>query len=96
MVDETKLAWALAQAAQPHLDVVDRNNIYVAIGIGETFSAIHFLIAALAGKGVALRTDVVVTFTAWLDAYVGHDEEPRLRTLINQVKTYASDQPSAT
>ncbi len=39
--DEISLAWALAEAARPHLSNVERNDVHVAIGVGETFAAIH-------------------------------------------------------
>jgi len=41
---EVSLAWALALTAKPHLDDVERNDIFVQIGAGETFAAIRELL----------------------------------------------------
>ena len=55
MTTKTSLAWALAEAARPHLCPVGRNNGYVAIAVGETFSVIHHLITSAADKRITLR-----------------------------------------
>jgi hypothetical protein len=47
---EANLAWALALAAKPFLDVVDRNDIFVAIGAGETFAVVRALVKWVAIK----------------------------------------------
>jgi hypothetical protein len=87
LAEEAELAWALARVADPHLNAVERNRVYVAIGVGDIFGAIDFLIRAVVRQRLALPADLVVRFTAWLDVYAGHDDEPRLRALINQVKS---------
>jgi hypothetical protein len=48
------LAWSLAEAVKPHLSTVERNHVYVAIGIDETFTAIHRLITSAATNQIAL------------------------------------------
>jgi hypothetical protein len=85
-MDETDLAWALAQVADPYLDPVERHDIYIAIGVGETFQAITASIAAIARARLALGSDLVVAFKNWLNAYRGHDGEPRLHQLIDAVQ----------
>jgi hypothetical protein len=90
--EEAKLAWALAHAAAPHLNAAERNDIYVAIGVGETFSAISSLTATVVRKRLTLPADLVIRFSTWLDAYVGSDREPHLRQLIGQVKSCPVDQ----
>jgi hypothetical protein len=94
MVEEAKLAWALAQVADPHLNAAERNDIYVKIGVGETFSAIFSLITTVVHKRLTLAADLVTTFSTWLDAYVGSDSEPHLRQLIGQVKSRPLDHAS--
>jgi hypothetical protein len=82
-VQETDLAWALADAARPYLCAVERNYVYVAIGAGETFTAIRQLFKSVAVKRIPLRADLVQRCTMWLDAYVGHEQERYLRRLID-------------
>ena len=50
--DEANLAWALALAAKPHLDALERNYTFVTIGAGETFAAIHTLLKWVAIKRI--------------------------------------------
>lgn len=82
LVQETDLAWALADAARPYLSAVERNYVYAAIGAGETFTAIRQLFKSVAVKRIPLRADLVEWCTMWLDAYVGHEQERYLRRLI--------------
>lgn len=94
-MNEAELAWALAQAANPYLTATERNDVYVAIGGGETFSAaIGHLIAAVVRARQALPRDLLMRLERWLDAYVGNDEEPYLRELIGLVKSQPVDERS--
>jgi hypothetical protein len=43
-VQETNLAWALIEVVKPHLNVVERNYVFVTTGAGDTFAAIHQLL----------------------------------------------------
>jgi hypothetical protein len=79
---EANLAWALALAAKPHLDALERNYTFVAIGAGETFAAIHTLLKWVAIKRIPVEPDLVRQCISWLDAYVGHRDERYLRRLI--------------
>jgi hypothetical protein len=79
---EANLAWALALAAKPHLDAVERNYTFVTIGAGETFAAIHALLRWVAIKRIPVEPDLVRQCISWLDAYVGHEAERYLRRLI--------------
>jgi len=83
--DETTLAWALADAATPHLSAEERNDVHVAIGVGEAFTAIRYLITSTAGKRIILAPVLVHRCTSWLDAYVGHEDERFLRGLVEYV-----------
>lgn len=94
--DDAALAWALAEAAEQHLSSLESHRIYIAIGVGETFTAIDALITAIVRDGIALGDDLVATVTAWLDCYVGQDAEPRLRELLAGTKILPPQRASAT
>jgi hypothetical protein len=81
------LAWALADAAKPHLKAAERTDVYVSIGVGETFTPIKDLITLAAGKRIALPAEVVRRCHRWLDVHIGHEDEEYLRALIEQVLT---------
>ena len=83
--DEIGLAWALAEAARPHLSNVERNDVHVAIGVGETFAAIHCLVTSAAGNRIALPAELVHRCTSWLDAYAGHEVDWNLRRVVDYV-----------
>ena len=82
LVEETNLAWALAEAIKPHLSAVERNHVFAVIGAGETFAAIRLLFNSAAFKRIPLRPDLLRQCTSWLHAYVGHADERYLRHLI--------------
>jgi hypothetical protein len=84
-LEETNLAWALAEAAKPYLNAVERNDVYTAIGVGETSAAIGELIATAAAKRIPLRSDLIDVCRSWLDIYVGHENERYLRDLVDCV-----------
>ena len=77
--DDDALAFELAAAARPHLSRVDADGIYIAFGVGDTFTAINALITAIARNRIAVRNGLVAAVAAWLDCYRGQDAEPRLR-----------------
>jgi hypothetical protein len=83
--DERSLAWALVEATTPHLSTAQRNDVHMAIGVGETFAAVHFLITSAADKRITLQAALVQLCTRWLDAYAGHDDERYLRGLVEYV-----------
>jgi hypothetical protein len=93
--DDDALAWELAAVAHPHLSRVDADRIYIAIGVGETFTAIDALITAIARDRVHLGEATVATVASWLDCYRGQNAEPRLRQLLAEVKRYPLQQLSA-
>jgi hypothetical protein len=87
---EINLAWALADAAKPHLNAVERCHLFVAIGAGETFPAIRHLLKLAAIKRMPLRPDLVQQCVSWLQAYDGHTDERYLRHLIeNNLSPYS-------
>jgi hypothetical protein len=82
---EANLAWALALAAKPFLDVAERNALFVAIGAGETFAVVRALVKWVAIKRIPVEPDLVWQCVSWLDGYAGHDDERYLRRLIEEV-----------
>jgi hypothetical protein len=82
IVQETVLAWTLAEAVKPYLSAFERNHVFVAIGAGDNFVAIRGLVKSAAIKRIALRPDLVQQCITWLHAYVGQEDERDLRRLI--------------
>ena len=93
---EARLAWALALAAKPHLDALERNDIFVAIGAGETFAAIYTLLKWVAIKRIPVEPDLARQCVSWLDAYTGHEDERYVRRLIEDFVFPVAIQASAT
>jgi hypothetical protein len=85
LVRERSLAWALAEAAKLHLNAVERSDVHVSIGVGETFAAIKDLLTLAAGKRIALPAEFVHRCHGWLDVHIGHEDERYLRGLVEQV-----------
>jgi hypothetical protein len=84
-VQEANLAWALARAAKPALDSVDRNDIFATIGAGETFEAICRLLKFVAANHIPVKSDLVFGCRSWLRGYTGHQHEPYLRCHIEDL-----------
>jgi len=94
MVHELDLAWTLAHSAAVYLDTAGRHDLYITLGVGETFAvdetfaAICLLIAVIAREKAQLPADLMPDLMRWLDTYAGHEDEPRLRTLIEQIDSH--------
>ena len=84
LVDEASLAWAVAEAARPYLSAVERNAVFVAIGAGETFAAIRGLLRSVEIKQIPLGPNLLQQCRTWLRGYGGHEDEGRLRRLIEE------------
>ena len=82
IVHEANLAWAVAEAVKPYLSAVERDEVFVAIGAGETFAAFRQLFRSVAVKRIPLRPDLLQQCRTWLYTYRGHDDERYLRRLI--------------
>lgn len=78
----TDLAWALVDAARTHLNALERNYIFVTLGAGDAFAAVHQLLKLVAAKRVPLQPHLTKLCGTWLSAYVGHEEYDYLRGLI--------------
>jgi len=81
--DEIDLAWALALAVKPQLNVGEHNYIFVTIGAGDTFAAIRALLKWVVLKRIPVAPDLALRCASWLDAYAGHEDEKYLRRLID-------------
>jgi len=81
-VQETNLAWALIEATKPHLSADEREPVFVVLGAGDTFGAIHRLFKLVVSNQIPLTPDLVRRCTAWLDTYACHEEQRFLRHLI--------------
>jgi len=84
-VQEAKLAWALIEAAKPHMNTRERNYIFVTIGAGDTFAAIRSLINLVGGKRIPLHPHLVQLCATWLHGYAFHDEHEHLRGVVENV-----------
>src|ERR1700751_1134724 len=82
VVHEAKLAWAVAEAAKPYLNAVERNAVFVAIGAGDTFAAIRGLLRSVEIKRIPLGLDLLQQCRTWLPGYGGDDDEGHLLGLI--------------
>jgi hypothetical protein len=84
VVHEANLAWAVAEAAKPYLNAVERDAVFVAIGAGETFAAIRGLLRSVEIKRIPLELDLLQQCRTWLRGYGGHDDERHLRRAIEE------------
>jgi hypothetical protein len=66
--------------------------VFIAIGVGETFAAICLLVDVITRADARLEARLAARLWTWLDAYAGHDDEPRLRRLIRQAAFGCSDE----
>ena len=93
---EASLAWALALAVKPQLNVGERNYIFVTIGAGDSFAAIRSLLRFIAIKRIPLAPNLLRQCASWLDAYIGHEDERRLRRMLEDIVSPIALPASAT
>jgi hypothetical protein len=79
---ESKLVWALIDAAKPHMTAGERNYAVVTLAAGDSFAAMRQLLRLVATKRIPLPPHLVQLCTRWLDAYLFHEEYEHLRGLI--------------
>jgi hypothetical protein len=84
---ESDLAWELADAIRPVLGERDRVQLYGAIGSGESYTAIETVLQTIAHQRLSIPTEFIPKLTGWLDAYAHSDDAPRLRELLQTVKS---------
>ncbi|WP_133056666.1 hypothetical protein [Mycolicibacterium monacense] len=87
IVDDVGLAWELAASACPFLDRVQNDDIYLQIGIGETFDAIEALVNALVLHQIPISDALAATTARWLEGFRGQDAELRLRQVLARLNT---------
>lgn len=85
-MDEVRLAWELAAVAHGHLNVVEHNKVYAAIGAGDTFVAIAMLVRKLVAAELAVGSDLAARLSGWLVSYSNHPDECHLRVLIGEMR----------
>jgi hypothetical protein len=79
------LAWALIEAAKPHMNAGERNYVFVTVGAGDTFAAVRSLINLVGAKRIPLHPHLVQLCAAWLRGYAFHDEHEDLRGVVEDV-----------
>jgi hypothetical protein len=84
-IQEAKLAWALIEAAKPHMNAGERNYVFVTVGAGDTFAAIRSMINLAGAKRIPLHPHLVQLCAAWLRGYALHDEHESLHAVVEDV-----------
>jgi hypothetical protein len=82
---ESRLAWSLAEMAARLLDEDQRDELFVAIGVGDTFDAICSALDAISRAHCGVEGSTAIRLKAWLTAYRGHDDEAQLRRWVHRV-----------
>jgi hypothetical protein len=85
MID-AEVAWELADTARGHLDATQRNEIYMAIAVGDAFWAIRLLLRTVVRFELGVRADLVPKLLRWVTSYRDHPEQGHLRHLIGRVR----------
>jgi hypothetical protein len=81
------MAWFLAVAADVCLTGHQRTMTFVELGCGEYHLAIERILNAVMSSRMTLSVAIFDRLTRWLDGYAGSFEEPRLRTMLAQIRT---------
>jgi hypothetical protein len=85
-----QLAWSLAEACNHCLDPAERCNIYVALGSGDTRTAISRLVMAAARQPTTLSPEVAVALRAWWAAHDGSRATSNLSGVLIDLLTLRS------
>jgi hypothetical protein len=83
---DADMAWLLAIAADVCLTGHERTVAFAEIGCGENHLAIERILNAVLSRRMALPVAIFDRLTRWLDGYAGSLEEPRLRTLLDEIR----------
>ena len=81
IISDANMAWMLADAANVCLTGYQRTMTFVELGFGENHLAITRILNAVMSPAT-----VFDRLTRWLDGYAGSPEEPRLRTMLAEVR----------
>ena len=73
----------------------ERTMTFVELGSGENHLAIERILNAVMSSRMTLPVAVFDRLTRWLDGYAGSPEEPRLRTMLAEIRAqqFALDVP---
>jgi hypothetical protein len=82
-LQEVDLAWWLIEAAKPHLDVRERQHVFVSVGAGDSFTSIRIVLKLIAVKGISINPWLINLCATWLQAYVLHEDYMRLKLIID-------------
>src|SRR4051795_8438875 len=85
-VTDDELAWDLADAARGHLDATQRNEVYIAIAVGDSLWAVTLLLRAVVRQKLSVRADLMRKLLWWVTSYRGHPEQAGLLHLIGRVE----------
>jgi hypothetical protein len=83
---DANMAWLLAIAADVCLTGHERMMTFVELGCGEHHLAIERILNAVMSSRMTLPVAIFDRLTRWLDGYVGSPEEPRLRTMLGEIR----------
>ena len=86
MTSDANMAWLLAIAADVCLTGHERTMTFVELGCGENHLAIERIRNAVMSSRMTLPVAIFDRLTRWLDGYVGSPEEPRLRTMLAEIR----------
>jgi hypothetical protein len=88
-----RVVGVVAEMAGPIVDKRTRSALFVALGAGEGHTVIVGVLDAVAARGHLLSADLLARTAAWLDGYVGADDEPSLRSPFGRVSPSTRPQP---
>ena len=86
MSSDANMAWLLAIAADVCLTGHERTMTFVELGCGEYHLAIGRILNVVMSGRMTLPVAIFDRLTRWLDGYVGCPEEPRLRTMLAEIR----------
>jgi hypothetical protein len=86
MTSDPNVAWFLAVAADVCLTGHQRTMTFVELGCGEYHLAIERILNSVMSSGMTLSVAIFDKLTRWLDGYLGSLEEPRLRTMLGEIR----------
>lgn len=93
-VHPEELAWSLVHVVRHRLESGERVDIYVALGAGDTDTAIARLIRVVARENLSLPANVVTSVLSWSNAQVPETEKA-LALVIASIKIHDEDLSSA-
>jgi hypothetical protein len=96
IISDANMAWSLADAADACLTGHERTMTFVELGCGESHLAIERILNAVMSSRMMLPVAILDRLTSWLDGYAGSPEEPRLRTMLAEIREQFAPVPLRT